>query len=123
VVTTTFAWSYFALGRHLRRQPAWPALAVGLALVAAAVDLVGVVANIAVLPALAERGGTDSFQGAQLLAHALTDVAAFGLYTRFGETRRHGRNRVPGAGAREPVPDRRWRRWRCPARPTSCASS
>jgi hypothetical protein len=84
VVTTTFAWSYFALGRHLRGQPAWPALAVGLALIAAAVDLVGVVANIAVLPPLAERGGTDSFHGAQLLAHALTDVAAFGLYTVAG---------------------------------------
>jgi hypothetical protein len=46
VVTTTFAWSFFALGRHLRPRPAWPALAVGVALVAAAVDLVGVVANL-----------------------------------------------------------------------------
>jgi hypothetical protein len=84
VVTMTFAWSYFALGRHLRREPAWPALAVGLALVAAAVDLVGVAANIAVLPELAERGGGDPFHGVQLLAEALTDVAAFGLYTVAG---------------------------------------
>jgi hypothetical protein len=84
VVTTTFAWSYFALGRHLRQQPAWPALAVGLALVAAAIDLVGVVANIAVLPALADHGATDAFRATQLLAHALTDVAAFGLYTAAG---------------------------------------
>jgi len=84
VVTTTFAWSYFALGRHLRRQPAWAALAVGLALIAAAVDLVGVVANIAVVPELADHGGGDGFRGAQLLAHALTDIAAFGLYAVAG---------------------------------------
>jgi hypothetical protein len=84
VVTATFAWSYFALGRHLRRQPAWPALAVGLALIAAAVDLVGVVTNIAVVPALAGHGGTDAFRGAQLLAHALTDFTALGLYTAAG---------------------------------------
>jgi hypothetical protein len=84
VVTTTFAWSFFALARHLRRQPAWPALAVGLALLAAAVDLVGVVVNIAVLPALADRGGTDAFHGAQVLANALTDITAFGLYTAAG---------------------------------------
>jgi hypothetical protein len=84
VVTTTFAWSFFALGRHLRRQPAWPALAVGLALLAAAVDLVGVVVNIAVLPALADHGGSDAFQSAQVLANALTDVTAFGLYTAAG---------------------------------------
>jgi hypothetical protein len=84
VVTGTFAWSYFALGRHLRREPAWPALAVGLALIAAAVDIVGVIINIAVLPELADRGGSDAFHGAQLLADALTDVAAFGLYTVAG---------------------------------------
>jgi hypothetical protein len=82
VVTATFAWSFFALGRHLRREPAWPALAIGVALLAAAVDLVGVVANIAVLPAIADR--PDAFDSAQLLAHALTDVAAFGLYTAAG---------------------------------------
>lgn len=84
VVTTTFAWSFFALARHLRRQPAWPALAVGLALLAAAIDIVGVVVNIAVLPALADHGGSDAFHSAQLLANALTDVTAFGLYTAAG---------------------------------------
>jgi hypothetical protein len=84
VVTTSFAWSYFALGRRLRREPAWPALAIGVALLAAAVDLVGVVANIAVLPALADRGDTETFRAVQLLAHALTDIAAFGLYTAAG---------------------------------------
>jgi hypothetical protein len=84
VVTTTFAWSFFALARHLCRQPAWPALAVGLALLAAAVDLVGVVVNIAMVPALADHGGTDAFRGAQVLANALTDVTAFGLYTAAG---------------------------------------
>lgn len=84
VVTTTFAWSFFALGRHLRREPAWPALATGAALLAAAVDLVGIVVNLAVLPDLAAHGGTDAFHGAQLLADALTDVTAFGLYTVAG---------------------------------------
>jgi hypothetical protein len=84
VVTATFAWSFFALARHLRRQPAWPALAVGLALLAAAVDIVGVVVNLAVLPALAHDGGSEAFQSAQVLATALTDVTAFGLYTAAG---------------------------------------
>jgi hypothetical protein len=84
VVTTTFAWSFFALARHLRRQPAWPALAVGLALLAAAVDIVGVVINIAVLPALADHGSSNAFDSAQILATALTDVTAFGLYTAAG---------------------------------------
>jgi hypothetical protein len=99
VVTTTFAWSFFALGRHLRRAPAWPALAVGVALLAAAVDLVGVVANIAVLPGLADRGGTDAFHGAQLLANALTDVTAFGLYTVAGLLLLPALRRTPGAPA------------------------
>ena len=83
VVTTTFAWSFFALGRHLRPQPSWPALAVGVALLAAAVDLVGVVMNLAELPRLAVSP-SPAFDGAQALAHALTDVAAFGLYTAAG---------------------------------------
>jgi hypothetical protein len=97
VVTTTFAWSYFALGRHLRPRPPWPALAVGLALIAAAVDLVGVVANIAVLPALAGRGGTGAFEGTQLLAHALTDFAALGIYTAAGLLLLPALRRTPGA--------------------------
>src|SRR4051794_13217411 len=84
VVTTTFAWSFFALARNLRREPPWPALAVGAALLAAGVDLVGIVANIAVLPGLATHGATDSFRAAQLLADALTNVAAFGVYTLAG---------------------------------------
>jgi hypothetical protein len=93
-VTLSFAWSYFALGRHLKRVPSWPSLAIGVALIAAAVDLVGVLVNIAVLPELAqalfsgpEGPGTALlvvFQSMESLTYALTNVVAFGLYTLAG---------------------------------------
>jgi hypothetical protein len=93
-VTLSFAWSYYALGRHLRRSPPWRSLAIGLALIAAAVDLVGVLVNMAVLPTLAEslienlNGGVESvlvvFQSMENLANALTNVVAFGIYSLAG---------------------------------------
>jgi hypothetical protein len=94
VVTTTFAWSYYALARHLAGLRQWSALAVGLALPAAAIDLVGVVINLAVLPqiaALAQESATSArdpvaltYLGFETMANALTNVAAFGLYSVAG---------------------------------------
>jgi hypothetical protein len=93
-VTLSFAWSYYALGRHLRSSPPWRSLAIGLALIAAAVDLVGVLVNMAVLPTLAEalienlNGEVASvlvvFQSMENLANALINVVAFGMYSLAG---------------------------------------
>ena len=93
-VTLSFAWSYFALGRHLKASPPWPALAIGVALIAAAVDLVGVLVNMTVLPELAQAlsatpAGRDPglqvvFRSMEGLTYALTNVVAFGLYTLAG---------------------------------------
>ena len=93
-VTLSFAWSYFALGRHLRTTPPWPFLAIGVALIAAAVDLVGVLVNVTVLPELAQAlfavpAGPDPslqvvFRSMEGLTYALTNVVAFGLYTVAG---------------------------------------
>jgi hypothetical protein len=93
-VTLSFAWSYFALGRHLDDSVPWRSLSIGVALIAAAVDLVGVLVNVAVLPELAREwittptGGDPAlqvvFQSMESLATALTNVVAFGLYTFAG---------------------------------------
>ncbi|HET7079011.1 MAG TPA: hypothetical protein VFM49_16370 [Chloroflexia bacterium] len=91
VVTTTFAGSYYALTRHLGGPPQWRALAIALALLAAALDLAGVVIHLAVLPQLAAiapgpapSAGALTYLGFETLANALTNVAAFGLYTGAG---------------------------------------
>lgn len=93
-VTLSFAWSYFAIGRHLDRRQPWVSLGVGLAVIAAAVDLVGVMINITILPDLASELVTAQadgapalqvfFRSAESLAHALINVAAFGLYSFAG---------------------------------------
>ena len=93
-VTLSFSWSYFALGRHLHAALPWTSLAIGLALIAAAVDLVGVLVNMIVLPELAGAListpiGQDPalqvvFHSMESLANALTNVAAFGLYSFAG---------------------------------------
>lgn len=93
-VTLSFAWSYYALGRHLHASPPWRALAIGLALVAAAVDLVGVIINMTVIPQLANVLGSASSYGdptvqlgfsiAENLSYALVNVTAFGLYSVAG---------------------------------------
>lgn len=93
-VTLSFAWSYFALGRHLQAAPPWSRLAIGLALIAAAVDIVGVLINLVVLPGLAQQlssGSADPFSTLQIvyqsmesLAYALVNVTAFGLYSLAG---------------------------------------
>jgi hypothetical protein len=93
-VTLSFAWSYYALGRHLGGARPWSALAIGVALIAAAVDLIGVLVNLTVLPdiahALMETSvGPDPallvvFQSLENLANALTNVTAFGLYSLAG---------------------------------------
>lgn len=93
-VTLSFAWSYFALGRHLHPSPPWRSLAIGLALIAAAVDLVGVLVNLIVIPDLAgalsaaplqqDMALQTVFLAAETLAYALTNVTAFGLYSLAG---------------------------------------
>lgn len=93
-VTLSFAWSYFALGRHLNGIIPWHALAIGVALIAAAVDIVGVLVNMTVIPELATAllsATADStvtlqtvFHSTESLTNALTNVAAFGLYTVAG---------------------------------------
>jgi hypothetical protein len=94
VVTTTFAWGFYALARNLGGARQWRDLAVGLALLAAAVDLVGIVLNLAVIPDLAARyqesapalmASTEvTYSTVETLAQALTDIAAYGLYTMAG---------------------------------------
>jgi hypothetical protein len=92
-VTLSFSWSYFALGRHLDDRRPWRSLAIGVALIAAAVDLIGVLVYMAVLPelatALASSTGSDPallvvFRSMEKVANALTNVAAFGLYSFAG---------------------------------------
>ncbi len=93
-VTLSFAWSYYALGRHLGSLRPWRDLAVGVALIAAAVDLVGVLVNITVMPEIAAAliaspAASDPallvlFQALEQLTNALTNVAAFGLYSLAG---------------------------------------
>jgi hypothetical protein len=93
-VTLSFAWSFFALGRHLESARPWPALAIGVALIAAAVDIAGVLVNLTVLPELAQAltatttGGDPAlpvvFGSMESLANALVNVTAFGLYTLAG---------------------------------------
>lgn len=92
-VTLSFAWSYFALGRHLHSSPPWRSLAIGLALIAAAVDLVGVLINMTVIPELAGALNAAAYPSGALiplfsamegLAYALINVAAFGLYSLAG---------------------------------------
>jgi hypothetical protein len=94
VVTTTFAWAFYALARNVGGARQWRDLAVGLALLAAAVDMVGISLNIAVVPDLAgnyveSTGATQgsaktTFSTVETLAQALTDITAFGLYTAAG---------------------------------------
>ncbi len=95
VVTLTFAWSYYALARHLdSKARQWCNLAIGAALLAAAVDLVGIVINIAVLPQLAtlyqnidasgKPAAAMTYTALETLATGLTNVTAFGLYTLGG---------------------------------------
>jgi len=93
-VTLSFAWSFFALGRNLGGAAPWRQLAIGLAIIAAAVDIVGVLVNLVVLPILAQARSTlpaeaalsllAVFQAQEGLANALTNVAAFGLYSLAG---------------------------------------
>jgi hypothetical protein len=93
-VTLSFAWSFYALGRHLDKHRNWRNLAIGIALIAAAVDLVGVLVNLTILPQVANAlsstfPGADValltiFQSMESFANALTNVAAFGLYSFAG---------------------------------------
>ena len=94
IVTLSFAWSYYALGRHLDGTRPWRSLAIGLALIAAAVDLVGVLANLVILPEIAQAlMDTPSqmdpalvvfFQSLEKFCYALINVSAFGLYSVAG---------------------------------------
>lgn len=50
-------------------------------MIAAAVDIVGVLVNLTALPILASGPDRTVFQALENLANALTNVAAFGLYS------------------------------------------
>ncbi len=92
--TLSFSWSYFALGRNLDSARHWRNLAIGVALIAAAVDIVGVLLNMTVLPELARKlaytlPNVDPtlkvvFSGMEKLANNLTNVGGYGLYTLAG---------------------------------------
>lgn len=92
--TLSFSWSYYALGRHLDSARQWRNLAIGVALIAAAVDIVGVLVNLTVLPELArELADTIAspdptlqivFLSMEKIANNLTNVGGFGLYSLAG---------------------------------------
>ncbi len=92
--TLTFSWSYFALGRHLDSSRKWRDLAIGVALIAAAVDIVGVLVNLIVLPEMANAlaaaySNPDPtlqviFRAMEKLADNLTNVGGYGLYSLAG---------------------------------------
>jgi hypothetical protein len=94
IVTTTFAWAFYALARNLAGRRQWRDLALGAAVLAAAVDLVGIAINVAVLPDLATRlqeldgdaraSALATYAALEDVARALTDVSAYGLYTAAG---------------------------------------
>jgi hypothetical protein len=92
--TLSFSWSYYALGRHLDSARQWRNLAIGVALIAAAVDIVGVLLNLTVLPELAHQLAKTItnpdptlqivFLSMEKLANNLTNVGGFGLYSLAG---------------------------------------
>ncbi|MBT3320658.1 MAG: hypothetical protein HN392_00040 [Anaerolineae bacterium] len=92
--TLSFCWSYYALGRHLNTARQWRNLAIGVALIAAAVDIVGVLINMIVLPELARElvktiSNPDPtlkvvFLSMEKIANSLTNIGGFGLYTLAG---------------------------------------
>jgi hypothetical protein len=92
--TLSFAWSYYALGRHLDSARQWRNLAIGIALIAAAVDIVGVLINLTVLPELARElfstiANPDPtlqvvFRSMEKVANNLTNIGGFGLYSLAG---------------------------------------
>ncbi|GEM_PF-1014699 len=94
VVTASFAWSFYALSRHLGGPRQWRDLAVGVAVAAALVDLAGIAVNAAVVPravSLHRRiddasrlAGDTALVDLIKLGHLLTDVAAYGLYSVAG---------------------------------------
>jgi hypothetical protein len=94
IPTLSFSWSYYALGRHLDSTRQWRNLAIGVALIAAAVDIVGVLVNMTVLPEIA-RGIVETttrpdptlqvvFLSMEKMANNLTNVGGFGLYSLAG---------------------------------------
>jgi hypothetical protein len=91
--TLSFSWSYFALGRHLSPKVQWRDLAIGVALIAAAVDIVGVLMNAMVLPELAIPLAANTmpdqtlqviFVSLEKFANSLTNIGGFGLYSLAG---------------------------------------
>ncbi len=91
--TLTFSWSYYALGRHLDMKRTWRNLAIGVAIIAAAVDVIGILINLTVLPELAGEltyaAAADPtlaavFHSMEKLANNLTNVGGYGLYTLAG---------------------------------------
>jgi hypothetical protein len=92
--TLTFSWSYYALGRHLDTKKNWRNLAIGVAIIAAAVDVIGILINLTMLPELASALTREVtygdpvlaiiFRSMEKLANNLTNVGGYGLYTLAG---------------------------------------
>lgn len=90
-VTVSFAASYYALGRNLRGNRQLRELAIGLAIIAAAIDIAGLVVNITVLPHLAERWTAtgdaallSQYSSFEALANDAIYIVSFGLYSVAG---------------------------------------
>jgi len=93
-VTLSFSWSYYALGRNLDGARPWRHLAIGMAVIAAAVDIIGVLVNLIILPEMAHALTSTTanqdpvllvvFHSMESFANALTNVTAFGLYSFAG---------------------------------------
>jgi len=94
IPTLSFSWSYYALGRHLDARRPWRNLAIGVALIAAAVDIVGILVNLTILPELAgelvySTANPDPtlrivFGAMEKFANNLTNIGGFGLYSLAG---------------------------------------
>lgn len=92
--TLTFSWSYYALGRNLDAGRQWRNLAIAVAVMAAAVDVVGMLLNFTILPELAAElqrtvASPDPtlqvvFRSVEMMGTNLMNIGGYGLYTLAG---------------------------------------
>lgn len=108
VVTLSFAWSYHAIARNLGGPKQWRDVAVGLALVAATIDITGLMINITALPHLARvfsEGATGDAESTLALYSTLEALAADAIYiVAFGLYSVAGLALLPGAFATPAFP-------------------
>ena len=91
--TLSFSWSYFALGRNLENGINWRNLAIGVAIMAGAVDVIGILLNFTVVPELAaainQSASPDAtlqvvFHAMEKMGNNITNIGGYGLYTLGG---------------------------------------